>query len=175
MRSWCVHTFFLSPQLLDPGRYPAVQPLLGYGRSGYSHRYIQKAVFSCQVETQGTSPHFLFPTRKWFRVLHTIMWLNLCCLKCILLLCLSLISPEQSTKVKNYIIDILSSLVKNGESLPQEVMDIVFSNILRQEPEVDGTKTSRGAAYAFTVEFIRRTSSHIEPYIHLVSGCIPTP
>ena len=85
---------------------------------------------------------------------------------------LSLISPEQSTKVKNYIIDILSSLVQNGESLPQEVVDIVFSNIVRQEPEVDGSKTTRGAAYAFTVEFIRRTSSHIEPYIHLVSGCI---
>lgn len=39
-------------------------------------------------------------------------------------------SPEQSTKVKNYIIEILSALVQDGESLSQEVMDIILFNIL---------------------------------------------
>ena len=39
-------------------------------------------------------------------------------------------SKEQSTKVKNYIVDILSVLVQDGDSLPQEVMDIILSNIL---------------------------------------------
>ena len=39
-------------------------------------------------------------------------------------------SDEMSTKVRNYIIDILFALVQDGDSLPQEVMDIILSNIL---------------------------------------------
>ena len=42
----------------------------------------------------------------------------------------SFFSQEQSTKVKNYIIDILFTLVQDGDSLPQEVIDLVLSNIL---------------------------------------------
>ena len=43
---------------------------------------------------------------------------------------LFLSSNEQSTKVKNYIIDILSALVQDGDSLPQEVIDTILANIL---------------------------------------------
>ena len=43
---------------------------------------------------------------------------------------LLLFSKDQSTKVKNYIVEILSVLVQDGDSLPQEVMDIILSNIL---------------------------------------------
>ncbi len=43
---------------------------------------------------------------------------------------LLLSSKDQSTKVKNYIVEILSVLVQDGDSLPQEVMDIILSNIL---------------------------------------------
>ncbi len=32
------------------------------------------------------------------------------------------------------------------------------------------SQSENRAAYEFTVDFIRRTSSHIEPYIHLVSS-----
>ena len=41
-----------------------------------------------------------------------------------------LCSEEQSSKVRAYSIDILSSLVQGGDSLPQEVMDLILSNIL---------------------------------------------
>lgn len=44
--------------------------------------------------------------------------------------CVSFSSDEQSTKVKDYIIEILSCLVQDGDSLPQEVMDIILANIL---------------------------------------------
>lgn len=73
----------------------------------------------------------------------------------------SVINQEQSTKVKNYIVDILSALVQDGDFLPQEVIDIILTNIL--EP----SKSDNKAAYTFTCEFIRKTSSHIEPYIQI--------
>ena len=107
--------------------------------------------------------------------------------------------------MKNYIIDILSALVQDGDSLPQEVMDVIFSNILEpvkvrgggmttikggrgggqimllrkgcfslifcflERLFVSPLQTENKVTYAFTVDFIRKTSSHIEPYIHLVS------
>ncbi len=39
-------------------------------------------------------------------------------------------SHEVSTSVRNYISDILSALVQDAESLPQEVIDTILSNIL---------------------------------------------
>ena len=41
-----------------------------------------------------------------------------------------LYSKEQSTKVKNYSVEILSVLVQDAESLSQEVMDTILVNIL---------------------------------------------
>ena len=39
-------------------------------------------------------------------------------------------SHEVSSTVKNYISDILSALVQDAESLPQEVIDTILANIL---------------------------------------------
>lgn len=39
-------------------------------------------------------------------------------------------SNEQSSKVKNYMQEILSSLMQEGESLSQEIIDIVLLNIV---------------------------------------------
>lgn len=52
-------------------------------------------------------------------------------------------SQDQSTKVKNYIIEILSALVQDGDSLPQEVIDIILSNILEPSKVGKGTTSSR--------------------------------
>ena len=40
------------------------------------------------------------------------------------------LSNEQSTKVKNYMQEILSSLMQEGESLSQEIIDIILLNIV---------------------------------------------
>ena len=39
-------------------------------------------------------------------------------------------SNEQSSKVKNYMLEILSSLMQEGESLSQEIIDVVLMNIV---------------------------------------------
>ena len=43
---------------------------------------------------------------------------------------LSLLSNEQSPKVNNYMLEILSSLMQEGESLSQEIIDTVLLNIV---------------------------------------------
>ena len=39
-------------------------------------------------------------------------------------------SNDQSSKVKNYMLEILSSLMQEGESLSQEIIDIVLLNVV---------------------------------------------
>jgi len=73
----------------------------------------------------------------------------------------SIINEEQSSKVKMYMADILASVVQEAESLSQEVMDAILVNI------VEPNKTENKSAYTFTVEFIRRNSYYLEPFIQL--------
>ena len=52
---------------------------------------------------------------------------------CILLIHFVLCSPEQSTQVKLYLLEILLSILQDGEQLPQRALDTILMNIL--EPQ----------------------------------------
>ena len=62
-----------------------------------------------------------------------------------------------------YMMDIMSGVVQEGESLSQEILDAILSNL------VEPTKTDSKAVYNFAVEFVRKASQHLEPYIQLVT------
>ena len=61
-------------------------------------------------------------------------------------MCLCFSSNEQSSKVKLYMMDILSSVVQEGENLSQEVMDAILVNIVepnKVREEVGGGRRKR--------------------------------
>ena len=47
-----------------------------------------------------------------------------------IIVCLYFSSNEQSSKVKLYMMEILSSVVQEGENLSQEVMDAILVNVV---------------------------------------------
>lgn len=73
----------------------------------------------------------------------------------------SIVNGDQSSKVRLYLLEVLTGLVQEGESLSQEIMDIILVNI------VEPSKSENKVAYMFAVEFIKRASSYLEPYIQM--------
>ena len=54
-------------------------------------------------------------------------------LTCIILIHFASCSPEQSTQVKLYLLEILLSILQDGEQIPQRAIDTILMNIL--EPQ----------------------------------------
>lgn len=76
------------------------------------------------------------------------------------MLCYS--SDEHSGKVKSFMLDVLCPLVSECDSVSNELLNIVLSNI------VEPVKTSKKNAYNLAKELIIKCSETLEPYIQNV-------
>ena len=75
-------------------------------------------------------------------------------------MCLCFSSNEQSSKVKLYMMDILSSVVQEGENLSQEVMDAILVNIV--EPNKVREEVGEGGEREGRERLRRRREREVE-------------
>ncbi|XP_023237020.1 sister chromatid cohesion protein PDS5 homolog B-like [Centruroides sculpturatus] len=68
-------------------------------------------------------------------------------------------SDNHSTKVKNFMMDMMCPLISEADSVSQELLDIILAQII--EPR----KTQNKNAYNLAKDILRRTCSTIEPYL----------
>ncbi|CAH1778266.1 unnamed protein product [Owenia fusiformis] len=71
----------------------------------------------------------------------------------------SIVNEKHSTKVKNFMLDMMCPLITEADSVSQELLDIILLNII--EPQ----KSENHQAYNLAKDLIKRTSNAIEPYI----------
>lgn len=71
-------------------------------------------------------------------------------------------SDEHSGKVKSFMLDVLCPLVSECDSVSNELLNIILSNI------VEPVKTSKKNAYNLAKELIIKCSETLEPYIQNV-------
>ena len=72
-------------------------------------------------------------------------------------------SDEHSGKVKSFMLDILCPLITESDSVSNELLDIILSNI------VEPLKSQRKNAYKLARELLLKCSDTLEPYIQAVS------
>ncbi|CAC5359753.1 PDS5 [Mytilus coruscus] len=112
------------------------------------------------------SPSF----KRYFYLLENLAWVksfNICIeleenqeIFCSLFqLMFSIVSDKHSSKVKNFVLDMLTPLITEADSVSQELMDIILLNV------VEPYKTQKRVAYALAKELLIRSSNAIEPYI----------
>lgn len=68
-------------------------------------------------------------------------------------------SDEHSTKVKGFMLDVLSPLITEADTVSNELLDIILINIV--EPQ----KTARKNAYALARDLIKKTQDTLQTYI----------
>lgn len=90
-----------------------------------------------------------------------ILFLYICMLYFIFLL-LVIFSDEHSGKVKSFMLDILCPLITESDSVSNELLDIILSNI------VEPLKSQRKNAYKLARELLLKCSDTLEPYIQAV-------
>lgn len=95
----------------------------------FSHSESCKPACFCALSDNGCTGHSSWPLQDDIFNYQVSRCFCLCDDEIAALYCLSL-SNEQSSKVKNYMLEILSSLMQEGESLSQEIIDIVLINIV---------------------------------------------
>lgn len=71
------------------------------------------------------------------------------------------VNENHSNKIQNFMLDVMCPIIQEGDSIPQELLDTVLVNII--EPQ----KSENVVAYKLTCEFIKRTSSSLEPYLQM--------
>ena len=72
-------------------------------------------------------------------------------------------SDRHTTKVKNFMLDMMAPLLSEADTVSQELLDILLLNIV--EPH----KTQNRQAYSLAKELLMRTCNAIEPYVQAVS------
>ena len=75
---------------------------------------------------------------------------------------LFIFSDEHSGKVKSFMLDILCPLITESDSVSNELLDIILSNI------VEPLKSQRKNAYKLARELLLKCSDTLEPYIQAV-------
>ncbi|XP_071087825.1 sister chromatid cohesion protein PDS5 homolog B-like [Haliotis cracherodii] len=108
--------------------------------------------------------------KRYFYLLENLAWVksfNICIelddnqeIFCSLFkLMFSTVSDKHSSKVKNFMLDMMTPLIAEADTVSQELLDVVLINIV--EPQ----KSQNKHAYALAKDLLRRTSNAIEPYI----------
>ncbi|XP_064636358.1 sister chromatid cohesion protein PDS5 homolog A-like [Lineus longissimus] len=108
--------------------------------------------------------------KRYFYLLENLAWVksfNICLefednqeIFCRLFkLIFGIVSTKHSSRVKNFMLDMMCPLITEADSVSQELLDIVLLNII--EPNKDLNKE----AYQLAKDLIRRTANAIEPYI----------
>ena len=72
-------------------------------------------------------------------------------------------SDEHSTKVKSFMLDVLSPLITESDVVSNELLNIILINI------VEPNKSSRKNAYWLAKELLLKCSNTLEPYIQVVN------
>ncbi|XP_025084821.1 sister chromatid cohesion protein PDS5 homolog A-like [Pomacea canaliculata] len=113
------------------------------------------------------SPSF----RRYFYLLENLAWVksfNICLelddnqeIFCALFkLMFSIVSDKHSSKVKNFMLDMMTPLIVEADSVSQELLDVILMNMV--EPRRGHNKV----AYGMAKDLLRRTSNAIEPYVN---------
>ncbi|XP_041360337.1 sister chromatid cohesion protein PDS5 homolog A-B-like isoform X3 [Gigantopelta aegis] len=108
--------------------------------------------------------------KRYFYLLENLSWVksfNICLeldenqeiFVALFKLMLSIVSEKHSSKVKNFMLDMMTPLIAEADAVSQDLLDAVLINLV--EPQ----KTQHKQAYALAKELLKRTSSAIEPYI----------
>lgn len=108
--------------------------------------------------------------KRYFYLLENLAWVksfNICIeleenqdIFCQLFnLMFSIVNDEHSAKVKNFMLDVMSPLISEADSVSQNLLDIILSYII--EPK----KSQNRNAYNLARDLLKKTSSTIEPYI----------
>uniref|UniRef100_T1J3Z9 Uncharacterized protein n=1 Tax=Strigamia maritima TaxID=126957 RepID=T1J3Z9_STRMM len=108
--------------------------------------------------------------KRYFYLLENLAWVksfNICIelddnqeIFCQLFkLLFKIVNDDHSTKVKNFMLDMMCPLISEADSVSQELLDVILSNII--EPR----KTQNKNAYNLAKDLLKRTAPTIEPYI----------
>ncbi|XP_069130479.1 sister chromatid cohesion protein PDS5 homolog A-like [Argopecten irradians] len=108
--------------------------------------------------------------KRYFYLLENLAWVksfNICIelddnqeIFCNLFqLMFSIINEKHSSKVRNFVLDMMTPLITEADAVSQELLDIILLNII--EPY----KTQNRVAYNMARDLLIRTSNAIEPYI----------
>ncbi|KAL3879117.1 hypothetical protein ACJMK2_031429 [Sinanodonta woodiana] len=108
--------------------------------------------------------------KRYFYLLENLAWVksfNICIelddsqeIFCSLFqLMFSIVNEKHSSKVKNFMMDMMTPLIAEADIVSQELLDIILINIV--EPH----KTQNRHAYQIARDLLVRTSNNIEPYI----------
>ena len=71
-------------------------------------------------------------------------------------------SDKHSSKVVNFMLDMMCPLITEADAVSQELLDIILKNII--EP----CRSQNKHAYSLSKDLLRRTANAIEPYIQTV-------
>lgn len=72
-------------------------------------------------------------------------------------------SEEHSTKVKNFMIDIMSPLISEADNFTTDILDLILINI------VEPRKSQNKYAYQLAEQLIIKTADSLETIIKMVS------
>ncbi|BFZ14836.1 hypothetical protein BsWGS_17875 [Bradybaena similaris] len=108
--------------------------------------------------------------KRYFYLLENLSWVksfNICIelednqeIFCALFkLFFSIINDKHTSKVKTFMLDIMSPLISEADFVSQELLETILVNM------VDPNKTQRKIAFVMAKDLIKRTSTTIEPYI----------
>ncbi|KAK3738251.1 hypothetical protein RRG08_039662 [Elysia crispata] len=108
--------------------------------------------------------------KRYFYLLENLSWVksfNICIeldesheIFCALFkLFFSIINDRHTSKVKTFMLDIMSPLITEADFVSQELLEAILVNM------VDPNKIQRKAAFGMAKDLIKRTSTSIEPYI----------
>ncbi|ESO93934.1 hypothetical protein LOTGIDRAFT_177294 [Lottia gigantea] len=112
------------------------------------------------------SPSF----KRYFYLLENLAWVksfNICIelednqdiFRSLFKLMFSIVSEKHSSKVKNFMLDMMCPLISESDTVSPELLDTILINVV--EPQ----KSQNKCAYDLARELLKRTSNAIEPYI----------
>lgn len=108
--------------------------------------------------------------KRYFYLLENLAWVksfNICIelddnqeIFCALYkLMFNIVNDKHSSKVKNFMLDMMCPLITEADSVSQKLLDIILINI------VEPYKSQNRQAYYLAKDLIKRTANAIEPYI----------
>ncbi|EDO49632.1 predicted protein [Nematostella vectensis] len=80
----------------------------------------------------------------------------------------SVVKESHSVKVLNLMVEVMSPIIEDSESIPQELLDTVLINLI--EP----IKSQNPSAYRIASNLVEKTSSSIEPFIQMFFNSVLT-
>ncbi|XP_065058072.1 sister chromatid cohesion protein PDS5 homolog B-like isoform X1 [Rhopilema esculentum] len=74
---------------------------------------------------------------------------------------LKIVNEKQNARVKGFMLDVMSSVIQDSESLSQDILDVILINL------VNPVKSSRPSSYKLASNLIERCSTSLEPYLQV--------